>query len=146
MTELEESLATIKTRIENREYEGTRFELFHGADVGIVEKAADRHRQWVADQPVVIDAVGFVPRRRLIETPFATELSWLFYQFRDNSPDLIDCGNKYAFYGTLAQTAIDVTADTSDQTDAAGMLLAVFETGARFLRDLASSTPPDPTP
>jgi len=58
-----------------------------------------------------------------VETPYAQELSWLFYQCRDNLGDVITFFDKEEFYTRLADAANNYKANADDMT---GLLVSVF--------------------
>lgn len=41
----------------------------------------------------------------VVRTIHATELTWLFFELRDTFAAALDAGNKYSFFGSLAQAA-----------------------------------------
>jgi len=100
---------------------------FGGADVIITREASPSLREWAAVQPLVLGNVGYAPRRRLVETRHAVELSWLLYQFRELYGDILDSNNKYYFYGMAAQAAIEFIADHGDETELKPLLMHVID-------------------
>jgi hypothetical protein len=74
------------------------------------------------------------PKRRLVVTKYAKELSWLFYQMKNAAVNKIDYISKYDFYGILAQTAINFI-ELNKEFELKDLLLAVFYSGKEYLRD-----------
>jgi hypothetical protein len=109
-------------------------EEWGGADVMICTDPTERQREWAENQPLVVDATTYVPRRRLVVTRHARALTWLFYQFREIYSDRIDYVNKYPFYGTLAQAALDYVAQHGDAEEVESLLLTVLDAGVDFWR------------
>ena len=52
--------------------------VWKGADVTIALRSSPELRKWVGNQPMVISFQSSEPRRRLVITKYALELSWLF--------------------------------------------------------------------
>ena len=59
----------------------------------------------------------------LVRTPHAKALTWLFFELRDAFAGCLDAGNKYGFYGALAQAALDHLAAHQPEPDEAKQLL-----------------------
>lgn len=140
-TDFENALNRIRMRVAQREDYAlgpNEPPLFGGADVIIDETEHPFHESFMEDQPLVIDATGYQPRRRVVVTKHARRLSALFYQFRDTGFDEIDYGTKYLFYGTLAQAALDYLTQHGDVDDPFPMLEHVLEAGETVLRKLRS--------
>lgn len=104
-----------------------------GADVIISKKMTPEDKRWINDQPFVISPQSTVPRRRLVITPYAIELSWLFYQLKDVFNDQIDFINKYDFYGLLAQNALDFIEKNGDEYECNSLLISVLDKSRGFV-------------
>lgn len=52
----------------------------------------------------------------IVYTEHSLELSWLFYQLKDAFADEIDFGNKYEFYGNLADAGVEYNKTTEEKT------------------------------
>ncbi len=105
-----------------------------GADVIICSVADDMARRWIDNKPMVVSMQLLEPRRRLVVTKYAKELSWLFYQMRDAAKNKIDFVSKYDFYGLLAQSAINFI-ELNKEYEMSDLLLAVYYAGKEYLRD-----------
>ena len=115
--------------------------FFGGADVIVTNVVQPYQRDFIADQPIVLSAdgqSGFVPRRRLVVTRHAAELSLLFHEFADRFFREIYETDKYAFFGTLAQAAIDYVDSYGDPDAAQDLLLHVFEAGSHYVLDASA--------
>jgi len=100
--------------------------IWGGADVIIAEKVTKKLKDWLGNQPTVISFQVSVPRRRLVITRHAKELSWLFIQLRELYTGRIDYVSKYDFYGELAQKAIDVIHESNDECSNQELLFEVL--------------------
>ncbi|HPS65263.1 MAG TPA: hypothetical protein PK447_06800 [Ignavibacteria bacterium] len=105
-----------------------------GADVIICSVVDDMKLGWIQNQPMVISMQLLEPKRRLVVTKYAKELSWLFYQMREAAVNKIDFISKYDFYGLLAQSAINFMG-LNKEFELQDLLLAVFYAGKEYLRD-----------
>jgi hypothetical protein len=136
--DFKESLDTIRSRLEQRQDytpDSSDQLYFGGADVIIDDELRPHHEHFLANQPVVFDSSGYRARRRVVITKNARPLSALFYQFRDSDFVEIDSLTKYAFYGILAQAALDYIDRHGDPDDPFPLLEGVFDAGASFLRE-----------
>jgi hypothetical protein len=109
-------------------------EEWGGADVVIHCVMDENDRRWIQNQPMVISMQLLEPKRRLVVTKYAKELSWLFYQMKNAAVNKIDYISKYDFYGILAQTAINFI-ELNKEFELKDLLLAVFYSGKEYLRD-----------
>ena len=80
---------------------------FGGADVIISSRLTENIKDWLGNQPLVInvdyDGPEFIEnRRRAIITKYSKELSWLLYSLRDIFGSYLNSISKYQFYGMLA--------------------------------------------
>jgi hypothetical protein len=58
-----------------------------------------------------------------VRTQHAVPLTWLFLEVRDAFGDFLDASNKYGFYGSLGQAAMNQLAATQPEPDDPGQLL-----------------------
>jgi hypothetical protein len=76
-----------------------------------------------------------------VVTPFAHELSWLFYQLRDIAyeTELVNSVDKEEFFGRMADAACRyVENHGADQSTPAGLLMAILEEGFEVLKRFAA--------
>jgi len=110
---------------------------FGGADVIIKKVLDDETRKWLGDQPQVLSLQGSQPRRRVVITEHAHELSWLFCQLRDTAADRLDSISKYDFYGALAGAALAFLDEKKAAAECKDLLLRVLDEARGFLGDEA---------
>lgn len=82
----------------------------------------------------------------IVRTVHAKQLTWLFFELRDCFSNELNAGNKYGFYGRLAQAALDhLSANQPEPEEAGPLLKAVLKEAFRFLLELRESDelPPD---
>ncbi len=80
-------------------------DLWGGADVIITDCMDDLGR---GRERVVIDMQGiYNTSDKIVYTKNAQELSQIFFELKDIFDGFIDAGNKYTFYGNLANAAIE---------------------------------------
>lgn len=73
----------------------------------------------------------------LVRTEHAKALTWLFLELRDALDGWLDFGNKYGFYGDLAQAALNyLAANQPESADAKPLLNAVLAEAFRCLQYL----------
>ena len=123
ISEIAKADEEINYQIENSKKWG---HYWGGADVMIYNKLLKNHKEWLGNQPIVFSLQMTEPRRRVVITKFAAELSWLFIQLRGLYRGRIDYISKYDFYGELAQKAIDTINFTNDELSYEELLLAVL--------------------
>jgi len=104
-----------------------------GADVMIYNKLLKKHKEWLGNQPIVFSLQMTEPRRRVVITKFAAELSWLFIQLRGLYRGRIDYISKYDFYGELAQTAINIIESTEGEYELTYLLYEVVRTSKKYI-------------
>ena len=104
-----------------------------GADVIINTSIEENHRIWLKDQPLVISPQLTEPRKRLVVTKHAKELSWLFIQLGKIFRNEIDYISKYDFYALLAQTAINTIQRTNDDCELNELLTDVIKASKKFI-------------
>lgn len=102
-----EKLEELREKVNRGKVNAEGVREWGGADVVIASRRTPQLTRWQNDSGVVIGLQSSVPRKRLVVTPYARELSWLFYQLRDIFAGRIDSLSKYDFYGALAQAALD---------------------------------------
>ena len=106
-----------------------------GADVVISRRLSPQIRKWAYhDQVDVTNSQSTGPGRRVVITEHSRELSWLFYQLRDNFAGAIDHASKYYFYGSLARAALDYTEANPAPPQCHGLLSAVLNAARNYLR------------
>lgn len=129
-------LDEIGLKIKNNEYssELRRVRAFGGADVIVSNEFSPENERWVNDQHFVISPQSTAPRKRLVITPYAIELSWLFHQLADVFHEQIDFINKYDFYGLLAQNALDFIENNNNEYDCNSLLIYVLDESRNFLK------------
>jgi len=66
----------------------------------------------------------------LVRTRHAKPLTWLFMELRDTFGDVLDSSNKYGFYGSLAQSALDHLKGRQPEPDDPRPLLCAVLAGA----------------
>jgi hypothetical protein len=108
-------LREVAARIANREIGSEQF--WGGADVAIVE-----------ERSIASDEAGFYPDPRFVVTPYAHELSWLFYQLRDIFTVLpfYDGQSKIEFFGRLANAALRYQTKCTGNEKLGDLLAAVL--------------------
>ena len=104
-----------------------------GADVIINTRMLKKHKEWIGDQPLVISFQSSKPRRRVVVTKYALELTWLFIQLRELYYNRIDSVSKYDFYGELAQKAIDILNETENTCSMEELLFEVLRTSKIYI-------------
>ena len=104
-----------------------------GADVRIYTRMLKNHKEWLADQPVVLSYQSSPEIRRVVVTKHAIELTWLFIQLRDLYLERINSVSKYDFYGELAQKAIDQVNETDNKCSADELLFEVLRTSKIYI-------------
>lgn len=104
-----------------------------GADVLIASTFDAAARKWLGDEPSLTGPQGVGPRRRVIITKYAGELSWLFYQLSDWLWGKIDYVSKCDLYCLLGQSAIDWLKNNEEIHDPKVLLLSVLD-GAKDFR------------
>jgi len=73
----------------------------------------------------------------LVRTRHAVPLTWLFLEVRDAFYSLLDASNKYGFYGSLAQAALQhLAAQQPEPDDPRPLLRAVIASAFDWLRVL----------
>lgn len=122
-----EKLEELREKVNRGEVKAEGVREWGGADVVITSRRTPQVMQWLEDSGIVIRLQSSVPRRRLVVTPYAGELSWLFYQLRDIFAGRIDFVSKYDFYGALAQAAMDEIEKNPVAESCAGLLNAVID-------------------
>lgn len=136
MTELEinNRIKEINDLIESKQYKKKiqAERLFGGADVIIEYSDTDRTKAFLKDQPVVIGMQETIPRRRVVLTKDANELSWVFFQLRDIFQKKIDYISKNDFFGLLAQSAIDFIKENNDKQTTEELLKTVLNTAKKM--------------
>ena len=79
----------------------------------------------------------YFPEPRYIVTPYAKELSRLFYDIRDAFAELLDCSSKMQFYRRLAMAALDYQEDLGGiAEDTVGLLSAVIREAETMLAEM----------
>lgn len=131
-----QELNKIELKIKNNDYssESRRTRPFGGADVIISKTLTPENESWVNNQSFVISPQKTEPRRRLVITQYAKELSWLFHQLADVFHEQIDFVNKYDFYGSLAQNALDFIEENDSGYDCNSLLLSVLNESKGFVQ------------
>jgi len=104
-----------------------------GADVIIYTRLLKQHKEWIGDQPMVISPQTTEPKRRVVISKHAIELSWLFIQLRELYRGRIDYISKYDFYGELAQTAINIIEISEGNYELSYLLHEVLRTSKKYL-------------
>ena len=134
---MDESIANklklLRDSIEASDYSLENIREWGGADVIITKDVERIDPDWVKNQPIVIGEQEDEPQRRLVVTEYSIELSWVFEQLRNIFDELIDFNNKYHFYGSLAQTALDVISENDGQVELLNLLLQVVSSAEGFL-------------
>jgi hypothetical protein len=93
-----------------------RAKAWGGADVIIAAKAPGPNK-----------GDSFYPDKRVVVTPFAHELSWIFESLRDVFKPAIDFQSKFVFFGRLADAAERrMASPKSEDLSAKDLLLAVL--------------------
>lgn len=135
--EMTEKFEKLKTDIYNQNISKLSNDtiLWAGADVIITDKISDEHIKWLSDQPMVIGLQSTTPMRRIIESKYAKELSWLFSQLKDCCMTEIDFASKYDFYGILAQTVINHQKKMDDKVVLTDLLVEVVNKAEEFCHD-----------
>ena len=126
-------LKLLRASIEASDYSLENIREWGGADVIITKDVERIDPDWVKNQPIVIGEQEDEPQRRLVVTEYSIELSWVFEQLRNIFDELIDFNNKYHFYGSLAQTALDVISENDGQVELLNLLLQVVSSAEGFL-------------
>lgn len=108
-------------------------EEWGGADVIIAGKTRKKDLKWLGNENIVISLQESIPKKRLVVTKYAKELSWLFFQLRDIFYENIDFISKHDFYGSLAQSAIDYININKRNLKANELLLWVLNTSRNFV-------------
>ena len=109
-------------------------EEWGGADVIISATLTDRIKNFIVNQPTVInldfESPQFIPvGNRVVITKHSKELSWLFYKLKEVFRNYIDFTSKFQFYGMLAVAAQNQLHD-DQKCEAIDLLLTVLEDGA----------------
>ena len=112
MKKLKENLKQLENNIKLGKFKNDikTIKEWGGADVIISKHKTPELKKWVDNESLIIDLECndlVSPGNRLVISQYAKELSWLFYELKSIFSDYIDFSNKYQFYGTLAQSAID---------------------------------------
>jgi hypothetical protein len=86
------------------------------------------------------DPQGFIEAHDLlVRTQHAVPLTWLLLEVRDAFGDLLDASNKYGFYGSLAQSAMQhLAANQPEPDDPRPLLRAVLASAFDWLPTLRS--------
>ena len=111
--------------------EASKYKEWGGADVIISKRENPSNLKWFEDQPFVISQQKTQPRKRLVITEHAAELSWLFDQLKEIYRTGLDYVSKYDFYGQLAQAALDSLEENPD-IDAFELCLEVIKSAKQF--------------
>ena len=111
---------------------------FGGADVIITRDPCESQVEWASVQPFVVDTTGYVPRRRLVVTRHAVEISWLLCQFRELYADVLDYMNKYQFYGEVAQAAEDYLEQHGDDGPVEPVLLNLVDVAEAVIASIVT--------
>ena len=125
-------LKLLRASIEASDYSLENIREWGGADVIITKDVERINPDWVKNQPIVISEQEGEPQRRLVVTEYSIELSWVFMQLRDIFGESIDFYNKYHFYGSLAQSALDVISENDGQVELLNLLLQVVSSAEGF--------------
>ncbi len=127
LAELEER---IKTEDISKAAQNTR--EWAGADVIISRTIREDLKRWAERDRHVISFQKTAPRRRLVITEHAKELSWLFLKLQKIFSGRIDYASKYDFYGSLAQAALDCLEESKGKADQKTLLLRVLDAAKKF--------------
>jgi hypothetical protein len=122
-----EKLEELREKVNRGKVNAEGVREWGGADVVIASRRTPQLTRWQNDSGIVISLQSSVPRKRLVVTPYARELSWLFYQLRDIFASRIDSLSKYDFYGALAQAALDEIEKNPVAESCTGLLNAVID-------------------
>ncbi|EIM78102.1 hypothetical protein A3SI_04887 [Nitritalea halalkaliphila LW7] len=108
MDEIQKNLQALREQLQEpaTRREAKKSPLFGGADVSFVLKAPapKAESDWRGAPTYVV-------------TPYARELSWVVFQLKEIFSKQLNYGNKYAFYGRLAEAANAAL----EQNEAAGL-------------------------
>ncbi|MGE5681188.1 MAG: hypothetical protein ACM34K_09960 [Bacillota bacterium] len=126
--ELLEKIDAIERSIDSGIYvhEAVKVSEFGGADVIITQKITEEEKSWLGESNIILSLQADAPGRRVVETIYSKELSWLFYELRDAFNGVIDFASKYEFYGGLAQSASDHLKQNGDDSKCQDLLKAVI--------------------
>jgi len=98
---------------------------WRGADVQVTSNFANESSGFIEAQDL------------LVRTRHARALTWLIFELRDAFAGWLDYGNKYSFYGALAQAAVKHLAANQPESDDPKPLLNIVLTAAsRYLKNL----------
>jgi len=118
----------------------------------LVYREQDRIPEWRGADVRVTSDFDYEPKDfmeghdLLVRTQHAKGLTWLIFELRDTFSGWIDAGNKYGFYGALAQAALShLAANQPESDDARPLLNAVLVEAFRCLQMLREdgNLPPD---
>lgn len=131
---IEAQLDEIQAKIESGGYvsEAASATGWRGADVMIAEEMTDEIRDWVGDQPLVIDLQVLPAMRRAVITEYALELSWLFQELGAVFYDELDYISKYDFFGGLAVRALNCIQEDDGEPDCEKLLLTALGWSRNF--------------
>ena len=133
---MDESIANklklLRDSIEASNYSLDNIREWGGADVIITKDVERIDPDWVKNQPIIISEQEGEPQRRIVVTEHAIELSWVFIQLRDIFGESIDFYNKYHFYGSLAQSALNVISQNEGKVELSKLLLKVVSSAENF--------------
>jgi|LauGreStaDraftv2_3_1035109.scaffolds.fasta_scaffold161311_1 hypothetical protein len=80
---------------------------------------------------------GFLGHDLMVRSRHAQPLTWLFFELRDAFGDELDAGNKYGFYGSLAEAALTHLAQHQpEDADYRSLLKAVLTQAFTFHAEL----------
>ena len=104
--ETRQALDRLQQDIEARHHEGFRGKAWTDFDVMVCRREDETIRHWrKSPSSHVHEYHHKEPYRRVVETRFASELSWLFERLRHIHVNEIERQTDYDFYADLAETA-----------------------------------------
>lgn len=92
-----------------------------------------------SEQPQ-IEPDGFYPAPRFVVTPYAAQLSWLFFRLRDAFHSLYDGNSKIELFGRLANAALRYQAKSKGLEDQRELCFAVLHEAYAILEDMEEGT------
>lgn len=103
----------------------------------------DRMPEWTGADVRITSDFQFEPKNFmdahdfLVRTRHAIPLTWLFLEVRDAFDGLLNASNKYGFYGSLAEVALEhLAAHQPEASDPGALLRAVLARAFDWLRML----------
>lgn len=128
---IEDLLIGLGKRLNSEDLSGLRHESLGGS------------AEWRGADVVISDDFAWEPKNFMeahdlrVRTRHSVQLSWLFVELRNAFSFWLHAGNKYGFYGSLAQAALDhLAAHQPESEDPRPLVRAALDQAFRWLKVL----------